>query len=211
MAANLIKAENLIVSLTPKIKDLDPNLKDELVDAGFNAESGINSSRSGITYKNVTSCIDTEEARKDIGYPELIDPELEYDPDNFYDPFYEAPIHYAAKQGDMDLLFKLVEKGANVNLPCLATGMTPVMWAAYYGRKTAVEYLIEKGADPEYQNIFTNKVSFTRQNLRNITRDHNQSSVTTFLWTQYQKLWAGKEVNYDGVREVLNANFLRPS
>jgi ankyrin repeat protein len=57
-----------------------------------------------------------------------------------------APLHEAAKEGDLPKVNSLVEGGADVNVRT-GTGATPLHFAADRGHIDVVELLISKGAD----------------------------------------------------------------
>lgn len=63
----------------------------------------------------------------------------------------------AAKQGQIEDVGNLLEKGANVNFICedsSCKGWTPVMIAAAENHADVVKLLLEKGADPNAQNEY---------------------------------------------------------
>ena len=63
----------------------------------------------------------------------------------------------AAKQGELEDVSNLLEKGANVNFVCedsSCKGWTPVMIAAAENHADVVKLLLEKGADPNAQNQY---------------------------------------------------------
>ena len=57
-----------------------------------------------------------------------------------------APLHEAAKKGDMDQINRLIEKGATVDVKD-ENSNTPLYIAVGQGHKDVVELLILKGAD----------------------------------------------------------------
>ncbi|GAU89128.1 hypothetical protein RvY_01716 [Ramazzottius varieornatus] len=54
--------------------------------------------------------------------------------------------HQAAKDGNMELLSKANRKDANLRDE---DGMTPTLWAAYYGNLAALRKVIERGGNPD--------------------------------------------------------------
>jgi uncharacterized protein len=66
-------------------------------------------------------------------------------------PCLGAPIHDAARQGDLDALTKLLDQGVPLEARD-ATGETPLLAASLTGRSKLVAVLIEKGADIRARN-----------------------------------------------------------
>ncbi|MGB0894458.1 MAG: ankyrin repeat domain-containing protein [Parashewanella sp.] len=62
-----------------------------------------------------------------------------------------APLHNAAKIGDVKMILLLVKKGADINKKD-AAGNTPLAQAVLHGNLSAVQLLIKKGADINSQN-----------------------------------------------------------
>lgn len=62
-----------------------------------------------------------------------------------------APIHDAARRGDLAGIRQLVETGAEVNARRL-DGVTPLHWAAQEGHQDVVRYLLSQGGDPKLKN-----------------------------------------------------------
>lgn len=62
------------------------------------------------------------------------------------------PLITAIKKSDLSTVKKLVQEGANVNLPD-ENGATPLMWAAYKSNLEMVRYLIENGADANTKGV----------------------------------------------------------
>ena len=58
----------------------------------------------------------------------------------------EPPLHFAAQEGDLDMVRAIVEAGADVDSVDLE-GMTPLLYASMYGHAEVVEYLVSMGAD----------------------------------------------------------------
>lgn len=59
-----------------------------------------------------------------------------------------SALHNAASQGHLELVKKLIEKGANPNLKDW-NGYTPLINAAFASQQKIVEYLLEHGAKPD--------------------------------------------------------------
>ena len=59
---------------------------------------------------------------------------------------FAAPIHDAAKTGDLAGVQAELDKGADVNAKN-ESGVTPLLWAAWKGHKEVAELLIANGAD----------------------------------------------------------------
>ena len=86
--------------------------------------------------------------------------------------FGKTTLIHAVDEGHLALVEYLVEKGADLEARDTVSnviswicnhkyvtheytpqyGYTPLMWAARYGRLPVVEYLVEKGADPNAQD-----------------------------------------------------------
>ena len=62
-----------------------------------------------------------------------------------------APLHVAAKNGDVEMVNLLLDHGADPNLPGGENYQTPLFFAAYGGSKEVVSLLIDKGADVNYR------------------------------------------------------------
>jgi ankyrin repeat protein len=63
----------------------------------------------------------------------------------------QTDLHSAARDGDVERVKKLLEKGANPNVQDEA-GLTPLHWAADVGSVDMVKFLLEHGADPNVQD-----------------------------------------------------------
>ncbi len=151
---------------------------------------------------------------------ELTDPinEVAFGHGDAFSFFCDAPIHYAAREGDLSLLKDLLEHGADLNLLCGTYYWTPVMWATHYGRKEAVAYLVEKGADltikahkATYPNGINGEEVLVECNYDvkdmaagTAPRPATHFGPFTFFWTQYQKLALGKEVDYSGTKALID-------
>ncbi len=58
-----------------------------------------------------------------------------------------APLHYAATNGDLEMIALLLEHHAYIDAEA-PTGQTPLMMAARFGTPAAVKLLLDEGADP---------------------------------------------------------------
>lgn len=63
----------------------------------------------------------------------------------------ETPLHYAAHLGDLELVRKLVELGADIDARN-RFNQNPLLYAAYEGRVDVCRYLLEKGAAFDFQD-----------------------------------------------------------
>lgn len=144
---------------------------------------------------------------------------------NVFGFYIDAPIHYAAREGDLDLLTELCDKGADINI-LSGSNWTAIMLAADYGRKDVVDFLIKKGADitlraprTEYRDV-DGKMGLEEilipceekgkypapagYDLKDVISEKNSFWPTTFFWTQYQKHALGKQVNYSGTQILID-------
>ena len=66
-----------------------------------------------------------------------------------------SPLSIAISKGDLNIVRKLIEYGADVNEK--SNGMSPLMVAARYNKTEIIKYLLSKGADinKKYENGFT--------------------------------------------------------
>lgn len=62
-----------------------------------------------------------------------------------------APLHYAATQGNLDILRMLLDAHAYIDAES-PNGTTPLMMASHYGSPDAVRLLLEAGADASLKN-----------------------------------------------------------
>ena len=63
-------------------------------------------------------------------------------------------MHFAARHGHVACCRLLHERGAVIDAET-ASGVTPLMWAGYYGSTNAAAWLLDAGADPLYRNAKT--------------------------------------------------------
>ncbi|KAJ3273960.1 hypothetical protein HDV01_003630 [Terramyces sp. JEL0728] len=68
---------------------------------------------------------------------------------NIYDNSGYLPLHYAARQGHLEMAKLLIRKGACVNAKTRNGGVSVLHRACISGNVELVEYLIQKGADKE--------------------------------------------------------------
>jgi ankyrin repeat protein len=68
------------------------------------------------------------------------------DADDETDPFEEQNLHFAAQDGDLDEVRRLVAEGPNVNV-FDTIGMTPLHYAVKEEHLEVAQFLIEHGAD----------------------------------------------------------------
>lgn len=59
-----------------------------------------------------------------------------------------APMHLAARQGELDAVKALIEAGADVNQRAVGDKSTPMLVATINGRFDLAKYLLDNGADP---------------------------------------------------------------
>src|SRR5690606_37318065 len=67
----------------------------------------------------------------------------------------ETPLMAAARAGSVDIVSRLIARGANVNATEAVQGQTALMWAAAEGHGTVVDRLLEAGADPNLRAHIT--------------------------------------------------------
>jgi ankyrin repeat protein len=106
-----------------------------------------------------------------------------------------APLHYAAKIGDIELINELCKKGANVNQTDKNKGYSPLEYAAENGLELAVQTLLK------YQ-----------PNLDSISRasklaHHYQKSClwSSCFWKSYKKISGEGVVNYNKTTNLLDS------
>jgi ankyrin repeat protein len=61
-----------------------------------------------------------------------------------------TPLHIAIQKGEIDLVKKMVEYGANVNE--FSLGMTPLMVAARYNKVEIIKFLLANGANTDIKD-----------------------------------------------------------
>jgi len=64
-----------------------------------------------------------------------------------------APMHLAARQGEMESVKALIDAGADVNQPGAGDPVTPMLIATMNGHFDVAKYLLDKGADPNKAQI----------------------------------------------------------
>lgn len=67
-----------------------------------------------------------------------------------YAKYYATPLCVAISKGEVEVVKKFVEYGADINEK--TNGMTPLMYAARYNRVEIISFLLEKGADPKIKD-----------------------------------------------------------
>mmetsp|Transcript_33904 Transcript_33904/g.64797 ORF Transcript_33904/g.64797 Transcript_33904/m.64797 type:complete len:179 (-) Transcript_33904:459-995(-) len=63
-----------------------------------------------------------------------------------------TPLHYAAREGQLECVNLLIERGANVDSKTRAGGATALHRAAYMGHTEIIKSLLRSGADPNSQD-----------------------------------------------------------
>ncbi len=66
---------------------------------------------------------------------------------NVYAKYYGTPLCVAISKGELDLVKKFIEYGADIHEK--TNGLTPLMYAARYNQLDIVKFLISKGANPK--------------------------------------------------------------
>lgn len=59
-----------------------------------------------------------------------------------------TPLHFAAREGHLEVVQLLIERGAHIDAQTTAGGATPLHRAAFMGRTDVVKALLNGGADP---------------------------------------------------------------
>lgn len=67
-----------------------------------------------------------------------------------YAKYYSTPLCVAISKGEVEVVKKFIEYGADVNEK--TNGMTPLMYAARYNQVEIIAFLLEKGADPKIKD-----------------------------------------------------------
>lgn len=138
------------------------------------------------------------------GYKKLIsyDPKyaMELRISNFRDlnKFGYAPLHIAAKFGDVTLIQELVDEGADINLKGridTKVDHTPLYYAAFYGRLEAVQWLKAR------TDLSKNKDDI--EEVHQLAMSYQKCSVSLFFWKAYQNSFVSP-VDYKGVVNALN-------
>jgi ankyrin repeat protein len=57
-----------------------------------------------------------------------------------------TPLHWAARNNNVDVALSLIDKGADINAKC-HQGYTPLHGAVVYGHRNLIHTLVERGAD----------------------------------------------------------------
>lgn len=60
-----------------------------------------------------------------------------------------TPLHQFARAGDLEKAAIFLEHGADINARDLDICSTPLGWAAKFGQEPMVEFLLQRGADPD--------------------------------------------------------------
>ena len=68
-----------------------------------------------------------------------------------YQDLYHLDLWEAAKTGDMARLKELLDEGHAIDER--QDGATPMYWAQYYLQAEAMEYLLQRGADPNAKEL----------------------------------------------------------
>jgi ankyrin repeat protein len=88
-----------------------------------------------------------------------------------------APLHYAATNAHLDIMQLLLDENAYIDAAS-PNGTTPLMMAAQYGNTPAVKLLLEAGADPSIRNqLGLNAIDFAYRANRADSADLIASSV----------------------------------
>ncbi|MBA4154985.1 ankyrin repeat domain-containing protein [Flavobacterium sp.] len=67
-----------------------------------------------------------------------------------YAKYYATPLCVAISKGEVEVVRKFIEYGANVNEK--TNGLTPLMYAARYNQVEIIKILLEKGADAKVKD-----------------------------------------------------------
>lgn len=74
-------------------------------------------------------------------------------PKSFEEKHRISPLHIAIKEGDIETIISLVERGEDVNSKN-SFGYTPLHWAVEENSFQLVEYLVQYGANVDIENIW---------------------------------------------------------
>lgn len=109
-----------------------------------------------------------------------------------------TPLTYAVKIGDLALVEMLIDYKVNINLRDDSFNLTPLMWAAWYGRKKIADCLLRNHAD----SSLTGKIPSYPDEMTayEMTKAHSYCSFTS-LWYTAQK-YVG-EGDLDKTRKTL--------
>ena len=118
------KNHNQVLELATKIVNNTQKCHDALMDAYWRAQ-----------YRNIESIL------KNGTSP------------NCTDSTGNTPLMIAINSGSLPMICDLVKYGANVNQPCGENKITPLMYAASFGRPSVVELLLLHGADKNATNL----------------------------------------------------------
>lgn len=67
-----------------------------------------------------------------------------------FSTYYGSPLNVAVSKGDIEIVKKFIEYGADVNQ--MSDDMTPLMTAARYNKVEILKILLASGARPNYKN-----------------------------------------------------------
>jgi ankyrin len=153
-AANRVEAVKLLIA-----RGADPNKATNIIDFAALSRDGSNPDGRNLptqaagrdrtpTTAQGTARVETPAARRvampgvDRNY--LIN-ELVYAQGGF------APIHYAAREGYVDVATALLAAGVDVNTPAAGDGATPLLVATVNGRFDLAKMLLDRGANPNIE------------------------------------------------------------
>ena len=64
---------------------------------------------------------------------------------NIHNQYGETALHWASKEGNLDVIIMLLDAGANVDI-CDGDGNSPLHWASEYGHVDVMKLLLSRGA-----------------------------------------------------------------
>lgn len=73
---------------------------------------------------------------------------------NVFNEMGECALSRACAAGHNDMVLALIQYGADVNLPNMFTGTTPLMTAAYYGHCDIIRILAHNNADAVARDVY---------------------------------------------------------